>query len=191
MLAEPLDWWTSKFSDIAPVGHALRQRLHENWTRFHSLPESKRYAETESEYSGLLQRHLAVANELFEMGEPIFLFRSHLGERKLKGRQKHQIAGRHLREKMLRLPTGLSEDPEEDDIYFVRALVTSWVPDFFVAMTRQIADWNETGVTLVSPSTMNIYSPYDGGMDVFVFSVRPDSLEDKFKSWMSSRADKL
>lgn len=191
MRVEPLDWWTSKFSDIAPIGHALRRRLRENWARFHSLPESKRYAESESEFSDLLQRHLAVANELFEMGEPIYLFRSHLGERKLKGRHKHQIAGRQLRERVLRLPSGLAENAEEDDIYFVRALVTSWVPDFFDEMTRQIADWKETGVTLVSPLTMNIYSPYDGGMDIFVFSMPPESLEDKFKFWMSGREDKL
>jgi hypothetical protein len=68
--------------------------------------------------------------------------------------------------------------------------VTTWVPGFFDVLTRQIADWQESGITFVAPSTKNIYCPYDGGMDVFVFSVSPSGLESKFRSWMSSREDR-
>lgn len=187
----PLEWWTSKFPDIAPVGHVLRWHLKNRWSRFHSLPESKRYAEDASECAEILRRHLAVGHALFEVGEQLFLFRSRLGERKLKGRKRHQVAGRQLRDKVLKLPAGLPEDGENSDLYFVRALVTTWVPDFFEVMTRQVADWQETGITLVSPATMNIYSPYDGGLDVFAFTVPPSSLDAQFPSWLSGRADRL
>jgi len=190
MHADPLSWWISEFTSVAPAGHVLREHLHERWTRFHSLPESKRYAENEPENVELLTRHLSVANELFEVGEPIYVYRSHLHEKKLKGRHRHKIASRQLREAMVKLSTSTNANEAEDDHYYVRALVTTWAPDFFDVLTRQIADCRESGITFVAPSTRNIYCPYDGGMDVFVFSVSPSGLESKFRSWMSSREDR-
>jgi len=190
MRVDPISWWSAEFNAVAPVGHALRNHLADRWTRFHSLPESKRYPEDVAEREELLKRHLAVAGELFEVGEAIFVYRCHLGERRLKGKQKHQIASRQLQEKMVRLPAELHAG-EEDDYYCVRALMTSWVPDFFELLTRQVAEWEESGVTFVSLSTKNVYSPYDGGMDVFPMSISPRTLEAKFRSWMSVRGDKL
>jgi len=190
MRVEPLSWWTSEFTELAPVGHVLRNHLYERWTRFHSLPESKRYAESAVEYEELLARHSSVASELFQVGEVIYVFRSHLGEKRLKGRHRHQVAGRQLREMVLKLPTGLHTKDEDDDQYCVRALVTTWIPDFFETLTRDIADWKESGIAFVSPSTKNVYCPYDGGMDVFLFSASPSTLEGKYRSWMSDREDK-
>ena len=178
------------FGEIPPVGHVLRSVFNNDWTRFHSLPESKRYADNAEEYSELSHRHLAVADELFEKEETIYVFRSHLYEKKLKGKNRHQLCSRQLREKMVTLSRG-SDELDEDQRYFVRALVTSWIPDFFDELILQVADWKETGIAFVSPSTKNIYCPYDGGMDIFTFAKFPHSLEDKFHTWRSSRADKL
>jgi hypothetical protein len=190
MLIDPLSWWTSEVSEFAPVGHVLRSHLCDRWTRFHSLPESKRYAESESEHEEVLRRHLLVANELFTAGKPIYAYRSHVSERRLKGKLKHMLAGNQLREAMVRLPTGLSIQYEGDGHYCVRALATRWVPLCFGTLTRQVANWEETGVTFVSPATKNIFCPYDGGMDVFPETISPRSLEAKFQSWMSEREDR-
>lgn len=191
MHIDPLSWWTSQVSEFAPIGHVLRRHLYERWTRFHSLPESKRYAETESERQEILRRHLAVASELFVPGELIFVFRSHVGERRLRGKVKHMLAGNQLREKMVRLATGLDVHPEEDGYYCVRALATSWTPACFGKLTRQVADWEETGVTFASPASKNIYCPYDGGMDIFPYVESPGTFEAKFRPWMSRREDKM
>lgn len=192
MRREPLAWWFSRFTEVPPVGHVLRACLHGNWTRFHSLPESKRYPTDESEYAELLRRHLAVAGELFTVGEPLYVYRSHLGERKLKGKHRHQVAGRQLRDAVVELPSNASGALHcLDEQYSVRALSTRWIPDFFGHLTRRVANWEEVGVTLVAPSTKNIYCPYDGGMDIFAFSVSPALLEAKFRSWMSSREDRM
>lgn len=191
MHIDPLTWWTEQVSEFAPIGHVLRTHLHDRWTRFHSLPESKRYAESDSEHEEILRRHLTVASELFAPGEPIYIYRSHIRERRLKGRLKHMLAGNQLREKMVTLPTGLSARHQEDGYYCVRALATSWAPACFGVLTRQVADWEESGVTFVSPRSKNIYAPYDGGMDVFLYSESPSILEAKFRFWMSSRDDKM
>ncbi len=191
MHIDPLSWWTSQVSEFAPIGHVLRRHFYERWTRFHSLPESKRYAETEPEHQEILRRHLAIASELFVQGEPIYVYRSRVYERKLRGKFKHMLAGNQLREKMVRLPTGLDVRNEEDGYYCVRALATSWTPAIFARLTRQVADWEESGVTFASPASKNIYCPYDGGMDIFPYAKSPGILEAKFRPWMSSREDKM
>jgi hypothetical protein len=192
MKLDPFSWWQLEISKIAPVGHVLRRFLGDNWTRFHSLPESKRYPETESEYLELLRRHSEVTNELFSPNEPVFIFRSYLQEQKLKGKQKHQLAGRQLRESMIMLPAnpGVVADAD-DDHYCVRAMSSVWKPDFFDVLIRQVSNEQQTGVTFVSPATKNIYCPYDGGMDIFSFSVNRAVLGAKFLDWQSTRSDNL
>ena len=190
MITEPLSWWISEFGAIAPIGHGLRHHLPDHWTRFHSLPESKRYAENELEYSEIVRRQLTIGNELFEIGEPIYVYRSHFWRSQKQARCRRPLAGHLMREKAVALPIGQSEEFENYN-YCVHTLVTSWVPAFFDSLTREVADWKETGVAFVSPRTKNIYCPYDGGLDIFAFSEPKSSLEGKFKSWMSGREDKL
>lgn len=192
MHIDPISWWQSEIGRIAPVGHALRQQFNEHWARFHSLPESKRYAEGESEYVELLRRHRAVGDEIFSTGETIYIYRSYAYEKKLRGKKKHQLVGRLLRESVARLPVnpGVIEEID-DDHYYVRALATKWRPDFFSSLIHQLADFKEFGVTIVSPSTKAIFCPYDGGMDIFTFSQKHTALEAKFSTWLSSRSDKL
>jgi len=192
MRADPLAWWKTKMGEIAPVGHALRSFYCDNWSRFHSLPEAKRYAESEAEYQEVLARHSTVTDAIFQAGEPIYVYRSRLQEQPLRGRLKHQLAKRQLRESVTKLPANLSSAaPDDDDHYYVRALVSRWRPDFFGVLVRQIADEEEYGVTFVSPATRNTYCPYDGGMDIFSFATPSLGLEATFSGWRSHRADKL
>jgi hypothetical protein len=58
-------------------------------------------------------------------------------------------------------------------------------------MVRQVADWKLGGIACVSPASRNIYCPYDGGTDIFSFSVPPSALEASFARWMSTHPGKL
>lgn len=185
MHSHPLAWWQSQFGEIAPRGHILRRALPERWVRFHSLPDAKRYAE--SEYREIQQRHLAVASTLFNADEPLYVFRAHESEARLRGKARHQLAGRQFGEAVAVMPTATQTDDE--DRFNVRALVSKWKPDFFEEAVRLLADWQEVGISFVSPSTRNIFCPYDGGMDVFTFSIAPDALCTRFAAWQSTRPD--
>lgn len=188
----PLTWWLSEVAAVAPVGHALRKVLSSHWTRFHSLPESKRYAESDTERDELRRRHLTVANVLFRSGEPIFVYRSRYFEKRLRGKAKHLLAGRQLQESVVKLPVRVGAQlADEDEILSVRALTTTWQPDFFLELLQQIADDRESGVSFVSPHSRNIYCPYDGGMDLFTFSVSAAELAARYSGWQSSRPDRL
>ena len=188
MRSDPLAWWHSEFGEIAPRGYLLRRHLTEQWVRFHSLPGSKRYAESLDEYAEIQHRHLLVASEIFSADEPLYVFRAHSDKHILRGKAKHQLVGRQFREAVAVVQSeGLGQDDE--DRMYVRALVSKWKPDFFEAAIRQLADEEEVGVSFVSPSTKNIFCPYDGGMDVFTFSISPEELRARFVGWRSARPD--
>jgi hypothetical protein len=49
--------WASAWGDCKPISYQLRGCLADQWVRFHSLPESQRYAESEEQYTEILYRH--------------------------------------------------------------------------------------------------------------------------------------
>jgi hypothetical protein len=91
---------------------------------------------------------------------------------------------------MLRVSAGATAT-EDDDILVTRALETTWKPDFYDRLVREVANEQECLVALAAPSSKNVYCPYDGGMDIFVFSNTTSQLEKKFSAWLSNRPDKL
>ena len=56
--------WAGRWPDCRPIDHELRHCAADRWVRFHSLPESKRYAEDDDEYAEVLRRHNTVLDEL-------------------------------------------------------------------------------------------------------------------------------
>ncbi|MFF0869356.1 hypothetical protein ACFYUV_46885 [Nonomuraea sp. NPDC003560] len=55
--------WRTRWGS-SPIAHQLRGRHTDRCVRFDSLPESKRYADTEDEYEIILDRHHRVLAEL-------------------------------------------------------------------------------------------------------------------------------
>jgi hypothetical protein len=49
--------------ECPPIAHRLRDHYPERWVRFHSLPGSKRFADTADEYATTLDRHNTVLTE--------------------------------------------------------------------------------------------------------------------------------
>ena len=56
--------WNRHYSGILPLADTFRTTFKDRWVRFHSLPESKRYAESESEYQTISFRHNKVIARL-------------------------------------------------------------------------------------------------------------------------------
>ncbi len=67
-------WWRSFYGAAMPISHILREEIPDRWMRIHSLPESKRYADTSGEYSLLLSRHNEVATEVLGSQSQCVLF---------------------------------------------------------------------------------------------------------------------
>jgi hypothetical protein len=55
--------WQARWPQVVPISHLLKEE-NDRWVRFHSLPGSKRYADTPAEYATILHRHNTVLDEL-------------------------------------------------------------------------------------------------------------------------------
>jgi hypothetical protein len=63
--------WALAWGNCRPIGHELRGCLAQRWVRFHSLPGSQRYAESEEQYTEILLRHSTILADLLPGdGEP-------------------------------------------------------------------------------------------------------------------------
>ncbi len=159
--------WAKYHVGERPVGWMLREDGAKNWLRFHSLPASKRSADTDDERSILLARHNALAEEVLG-ADPCWLVQTHLtthtGE---SGAADQYDPIRATRELGLCFVSTLFVDDEEDRPRRVYAVQTNWLPGRFDDLLLALADEN-AGPTLWMAANGAIFAPYDGGVDLFL-----------------------
>ena len=54
--------WQRQWPACPPLADDLKRAYHDRWVRFHSLPGSKRYPDTDAEYDIVLHRYNTVLN---------------------------------------------------------------------------------------------------------------------------------
>ncbi len=186
MMNEAITWWRGKHGILPPIGYELRDHWPAQWTRFHSLPHSKRYPETETEYAELNRRARTLAQTLFVPGETVYAFHStytfddappvvvppQLNELLSASRAKFHLEG-------------------GDAVCYTRALACVWPLDRFDTLIRHVADEDITMLSFVAPASRNMMCPYDGGFDLFTHTLQPDALREQFAEWLSDRPDYL
>ena len=164
-----------------PVGYELRGRHADRWVRFHSLPQSKRYAETEGEYAIILDRHHQVLTELGS-DENLYLIAGYFEDAR----------------------GGISPDPRhpgaipwltiepDDRSYFeipLRLYVAAIPHDrrTLDPLLRGVAD-DEIGYAIIAPLDLRwLYHPYDGGADCIAPTAdERDVLKSRHADWLSA-----
>lgn len=181
-----LDWltnaWDAKFPGTPPIGHLVRN--DHRWVRFHSLPESKRYAENEAEYDELLRRHHAVIDKLAGPEADLILITSSWSPTKHARSRPHALKAAAPNANLWR---SLVVDP--DDGWFTNLFVskTNGDPASLDRLLRLVADDVTADVLLTTGDLDWLYHPYDGGADVIASTVEQrDSLRAEFSAWLSS-----
>ena len=158
------------------------------WVRFHSLPLSERYPETDDDRAILLNRQNRLATEVLGEGAPIWLVQTHW----VRPDGCVDIADeydcfRETREFALSRAFSFQEDEGDGETssWHVMAAQTVWTEGAFDTALLRIAN-EEAGPTLwVSGSDGAVFAPYDGGIDLFVSSnERRDELRSKFAGWL-------
>ena len=169
----------------------MRRHLQSRWLRIHSLPDSKRYADNENEFSELLRRHNHVATEILGSSELLLVahtwgdiddFRSVFAT--LNWARRSSLVKAH--------PTVVQnvDDPEERIVIACTQL--SWTPAAWDDFIRDVANDVVPSVVLYNSRSGEVYAPYDGGADVFVGTPnRVAELRTRWQDWMSARADGL
>lgn len=182
--------WRDSFGAFEPVGYVCRDRLRSRWLRIHSLPHSKRYPDTESEYEELLRRHNEAATTLLGTGEECVLFvASFLDAPGISDRTElSSLAGTAF----VDVPD-LSTAGETDDMTIsFEAAVVSWKPDRFNDLIRAVADERAGPVLFANLGRHTAYAPYDGGADLFCDSQEAVvKMKVAWQDWLSARVDGL
>lgn len=183
--------WESAYPGLATEADILRSEFPDCWVRFHSLPESKRYADTPEEYEEIERRHLTVLDELrgSSSEEDLLVLVSTWSRRRAP--RTYAPAG---------VTTPLAwhwrSDALEDNRRWSRHVwgltfesldLWSTEASSFRTLLKAVADEEVHNVIIAPPSLDWLYHPYDGGADVIAQTTeRRDALRDTHSAWLST-----
>ncbi|MES2950943.1 MAG: hypothetical protein V4858_20605 [Pseudomonadota bacterium] len=182
--------WQASFGKALPAGYLCRATLPERWMRIHSLPESKRYPESEDERREILRRHGAAA--LYALGEDseCVLFITLHGESR--NWSDYLGEGTRYSPEFLMLDRLAPEhvqslDKGDDGVLQFFATRQRWRTGAFDELILMCADGIAGPYLFASTEGGSAYAPYDGGADLFFSSADAVSkAREKFSSWLST-----
>lgn len=168
--------WNQARPGSEPGGHPL-QVDRDRMLRFHSLPKSKRYADTAEESAEIIHRHRTVIDEISDGAEveDLIVIATDWGPRDIaSGWSKRRLPGAWP---WIRFT-------DEDGItsyYWVRSGLSS---DELDVVLTAVADGE--GLAIVAEESLSwLYRPYDGGADVVLPSTAAcDALRDRHPTWL-------
>jgi hypothetical protein len=179
--------WQRSWSRCPPVGSLLRSYLVDRWVRFHSLPDSQRYASCDAEYQIILDRHNTILRELG--ATDVYLMTARFNADDLTAGTDPVTVGLHPDAvKWVRVA-----DPENAeyayDLYIGRQ---HYEPGCFDRLLRSVADDDTREVIVADTALRWLYHPFDGGCDVILATGRErDLLKARFSDWLPARGDGL
>lgn len=188
--------WNKRYASAPPISYFLRDTYPERWFRIHSLPESKRYPENDSDWNILLNRQNTIIGDLLHNDLDILLV---TGEYDISSNNKHrwQVSPRDSIQHLLLTelkPIPLKSLNDEYDLSdFYRPVFSKiyWQPSIWNKLLKEIAK-DEFRAFFISINNELIIAPYDGGVDIILKdnSTR-DIYKAKYKDWLSGREDGL
>lgn len=175
--------WERTWPRAEPLGYVLRVEYADQWVRFHSLPESKRYAENAAEYDEILRRHRVVLRELQGAtgSADLWVIAADWGWRDLAaGWSRRKVSGAWP----WRIGQTDDNDPGAGRDYFWAASGRS---DAEIDALFLAAADDQGRFVIGAPDLEWLYCPYDGGVDALLPSpVERDALKARHADLLSS-----
>jgi hypothetical protein len=185
-LAALLERWNQQWSPCPPIAYKLRTFHPERWVRFHSLPESKRYAAGESEMATILERHYAVLSDLFAGRELVLITCTWSEVPEPPERSALDVAINPHATPWLSLLTDDDPDPEFRTYTHLYVDHINWSPGSLDPLLRAAARYETGGAMLADANLSRVYHPYDGGADVLLAdTTERDLLKTRYTNWLS------
>ncbi len=182
-------WRTSFTSESPPTAFQCRYTLHNRWLRIHSLPSSKRYAESELEKAEILRRHNEVATHVLGDASPCVLFITCFHP----SLDQETLALLPASLELSLVPELQSIDENEDDsTIHIYAAELQWHRDSLDSLISAVADEEIEQIFFANLWRRTAYAPYDGGADLFLDSSSAvANTKHMWNSWLSFREDGL
>lgn len=178
--------WNSSFPNFSPISYELKNNFKQRWLRIHTLPDSKRYPEFESEYIEILRRHNLILSELFAPNNNFVLITGRYSFDNKQVEMVDEIRDLNLGQNFWLKIDVSNEDDEEPCFLNLFFDELRWSEKSLDKLFRLVANDEIRGVMLFSPDKNFVYHPYDGGADIiFNNSSQRDKYKNKFKDWLS------
>jgi hypothetical protein len=168
-----------------PTGWMMRRSGAVHWLRFHSLPQSKRYAETEAERRVLLARQNALAYAVLGHSDCWLV-------------QTCWVAASQEQKPSPNYPFEFSfefladEGDDDDHPWKVYASAQTWGRGTFDNLLLAIANDDIRDTIWLSCETGAVFAPYDGGVDLFLpTQSQIETLKAEHRDWLSPHPDGL
>ena len=189
---EFIKYWNKEYPKSYPINHELKFAYPDRWLRIHSLPESKRYADSEDEYKIILNRQNQLIDDLIGVGTEVAIsFGLYTNDLSQDCYKEITDFGEFQKVSTIDLR---KDEPEayEDEYYFdVFIKIETWKSGNRDEILKAIAD-DEIRAMFISPLKKCIIAPYDGGVDIIVDSTEErDRLKNKYKDWLPNWEDGL
>lgn len=179
--------WDEQWPARTPKRRSAGADLYgHRWVRFHSLPESKRYADTEAETQEILRRHFAILRQLTDDSPaPLTIIAADWNYADSFGGWTKTL-----------LPdawawTKCRDFDAEPDDPWEYVWVASRDLDELDPLLRAVAD--ERACLTIAPADLSwLYIPYDGGGDVYARTMdQRDELKERYSDWLSAHPEGL
>ena len=183
-------YWDLNYPKSNPIGYELKGVYSDRWLRIHSLPESKRYAETEDEYQIILNRQNKLISELIEENSKIIIVTGqYKKELTIETSNEFSDFGKFEICRTIELHKMYPEQYDIDFFYDVYFRPDIWKWNSKNKILKSIAN-DEFRAMFISPKGNCVLVPYYGGMDIIVSSEnKRDELRVKYCDWISERKD--
>ncbi|MFB7652386.1 MULTISPECIES: hypothetical protein [unclassified Streptomyces] len=181
--------WRARHPSGPPVAHTFRSTYADRWVRFHSLPHSKRYPESEDEYATVLHRYNTVLDELFTGSDVYVVTTDWSWSDTPDAAAAFPTPRRELH------PGGLhwwtesdvaDPDPEFHTHTRFYADRRPWRRGCVDELLRAVADEALAEVFVTDTELRRVHHPYDGGADVVLATPgERDRLRERHIDWLS------
>jgi hypothetical protein len=169
--------WNALYPETPPINYLFKRFLPKRWARIHSLPEAKRYPQTNDEWRELERRQNAVIDHLIPQmtNVRIVINAIEIDNYLFKAFDMENI--------------GVFFDEEGEAVFQSFMFETIWESHTLNPLLHMI-DGNQMRAFIMAPDCL--IAPCDGGMDIILKD--PHTCWDfkrRFKAWLSKREDGL
>jgi len=189
-------YWNLTYPGSVPISYLFRHYFHDRWFRIHSLPGSKRYAETPEEWDILLDRQNKIISDLLNGNKNIIIVSGDYSTEEEASAFPIEDLDSISKLKFTPLPAinlhkVIPGEFEKGQIYNPFFTEQTWEENKFDDILTDIAG-DQLRAFFLSVENKCIIAPYDGGIDIILKdSITRDKYKLKYKDWLSERPDEL
>ena len=189
MIEELTKYWNEQFGKFRPEAHQLKHQFRDRWVRFHTLPDSKRYPESELEYQEIFRRHNLLLRSVTDLNPILVVVPEYSENREASQPEINLQALFSMTSPWVTLKQHEDDDPMEN-YWHLHVAKVAYSGAELNGLFRLVAN-DEVGNILILCITKNVlYHPYDGGADVILpSSEKRDIVKEKYKEWLSSHPE--